>query len=70
MSEQVPQNTITYEQTDQGEQSLMPMVKPISLRQRLQALTSGPLRARRQQKPLTIGLFNEDARNQLALFKP
>ena len=68
MSKQAPKNTMTYEQTDQGEQALMPMVKPISQRQRLQALTGGPLRARRQQKPLNIGLFNEDAQNQLVLF--
>lgn len=68
MSKQIPKNTMAYEQTEQGEQALMPMVTPISERQRLQALASGPLRPRRQQKLLNIGLFNEDARNQLALF--
>jgi len=68
MSKQAMKNTMTYEQTDQGEQALMPMVKPISQRQRLEALASGPLRARRQQKPLNLGLFDRDARNQLALF--
>ena len=68
MCQQAVKNTMTYEQTEQGEQALMPILKPISQRQRLQVLASGPLRARRQQKPLNIGLFNEDARNQLALF--
>jgi len=68
MSKQAMKKPMTYEQTDQGAQALMPILKPISQRQRLEALASGPLRPRRQQKPLTIGLFNEDARNQLALF--
>jgi len=57
-----------FEMTDQGEQSLMPGVTPITMRQRLEALAQGPLIATKQQKPLNIGLFDEDARNQLALF--
>lgn len=58
----------TYEQTEQGDQAVMPIVKPISTRARLEALTAAPLMPTKSQKPLNIGLFDEDARNQLALF--
>ncbi|HEY5239310.1 MAG TPA: hypothetical protein VIJ62_13080 [Rhizomicrobium sp.] len=51
-----------------GEQTLVPGVKPITLRERLTHLTATPLTARRNQKPMNIGLFDDDARNQLNLF--
>ena len=51
-----------------GEQTLVPGVKPISLRERLTHLTAAPLVSSKNQKPLNIGLFDEDARNQLDLF--
>jgi hypothetical protein len=51
-----------------GEQMLVPGVKPISLRERLTHLTAAPLIPRRNQKPMNIGLFDDDARNQLNLF--
>lgn len=56
------------EPTDQGEQVLVPGVPPISLRQRLAALFAAPLGPRKPQRPMNIGLFDEDARNQLDLF--
>jgi len=43
-------------------------VKPITLRERLALLAAAPLTPCKPQKPLTIGLFDEDARNQLSLF--
>jgi hypothetical protein len=59
--------TVT-EATEQGEQMLVPGVPPITLRQRLAALFSAPLTPRKPQQPMNIGLFDEDARNQLDLF--
>ncbi len=54
--------------TPEGEQLLIPGVKQISQRERLQALLDAPLVPRCPQKPLNIALFDEDARNQLSLF--
>jgi hypothetical protein len=59
---------VLTETTDQGEQVLVPGVGPISLRERLERLLVAPLRPIKPQKPLNIGLFDEDARNQLDLF--
>jgi hypothetical protein len=59
---------VATEITDQGEQVLVPGVVPISLRERLEHLLDAPLRPMKPQKPLNIGLFDEDARNQLDLF--
>ena len=56
------------EPTDAGEQLLMPGVRAVSLRQRLELLMAQPLFASKPQKPLDIGLFDEAARNQLSLF--
>ena len=56
------------EPTPEGEQTLVPGVRPISLRQRLEARMASPLVPTKPQKPLNIGLFDEDARNQLDLF--
>jgi hypothetical protein len=51
-----------------GEQTLIPGVRPVSLRERLMLQSSAPLTPKKSQKPLNIGLFDEDARNQLNLF--
>jgi hypothetical protein len=56
------------EPTPEGEQTLIPGVRPISQRERIEALMAAPLGPRGPQKPLDIALFDEDARNQLSLF--
>ena len=56
------------EPTPEGEQILVPGIAPVSLRERLVLRLAAPLSPRKPQKPLNIGLFDEDARNQLALF--
>ncbi len=56
------------EMTPEGEQVLFPGVKPITERERLEALLGAPLVPRCPQKPLNIGLFDEDARRQLDLY--
>ena len=56
------------EWSDCGEQTLIPGVRPVSLRERLTLQASAPLIAKKSQKPLNIGLFDEGARNQLNLF--
>ena len=67
MSGADPRPVIT-ETTDQGEQALVPGVVLVSLRQRLEHLLAAPLGPKKPQKPLNIGLFDEDARSQLDLF--
>jgi hypothetical protein len=47
---------------------LVPGVRPVTLRERLTLLAATPLGPKKSQKPLNIGLFDEDARNQLSLF--
>ena len=59
---------VLTEITEQGEQVLAPGIAPVSLRERLERLLAAPLRSVKAQKPLNIGLFDEDARNQLDLF--
>lgn len=56
------------EPTDAGEQLLIPGVRSVSLRERLELLMAQPLFASKPQKPLDVGLFDEAARNQLSLF--
>ena len=56
------------EQTPIGEQYLVGGVKPVTARDRLEWLMQQPMRPRKIQKPLNIGLFDEDARNQMELF--
>lgn len=58
------------EQTQAGEQSLVPGVIPIRLRERLERWMDAPLASLRPQKPMDIGLFDEAARSQLDLFGP
>ena len=67
MTEKLPA-TFQTETTPEGEQVLFPGVKPISQRERLEALLGAALVPRCPQKPLNIGLFDEDARRQLDLF--
>ncbi|MER9159164.1 hypothetical protein [Mesorhizobium sp. M0778] len=62
-----PQLTAT-EPTPQGEQMLIPGVRPITTRDRLTLLMDAPMCPRAAQKPLDIGLFDEASRNQLDLF--
>lgn len=56
------------ELTPDGEQALIPGVRPVTLRERLEARMAAPLIPRKPQKPLDIGLFDLAARNQLDLF--
>jgi hypothetical protein len=56
------------EATACGEQTLIPGVRPVTLRERLALAQARPLQPAKPQKPLTIGLFDQDARNQLSLF--
>lgn len=58
------------EPTQAGEQSLVPGVAPIRLRERLERWMDAPLTSLRPQKPMDIGLFDEAARSQLDLFGP
>ena len=63
-----PQIALETEWSECGEQTLIPGVRPVSLRERLTLQASTPLTPKKSQKPLNIGLFDEDARNQLDLF--
>ena len=56
------------EWTPEGEQTLVPGVRSISQAERLAILAERPLQSRKAQKPLDIGLFDLNARNQLDLF--
>jgi hypothetical protein len=51
------------EPTPIGEQTLIPGVRPVSMRARLEALAAHPMVSDRVQKPCDIGLFDEVARN-------
>ena len=63
-----PPPSLQTEMTPEGEQIVMPGVAPIKEHDRLRALLVAPLVPRCPQKPLNIGLFDEDARRQLDLF--
>jgi hypothetical protein len=56
------------EPTDCGAQYLIPGVRAVTMRERLMLAMQAPLLPRKAQKPLTIGLFDEDGRRQLNLF--
>jgi hypothetical protein len=56
------------EATECGEQTLVPGVKPVTLRERLAFRLALPLTSDKTQKPMNLGLFDEDARKQLNLF--
>lgn len=61
--------TPATERTDQGEQTLVPGVRPVTMAERLAGRWSAPMQPRRapMQKPCNIGLFDDDARNQMEL---
>lgn len=56
------------EATPAGAQALVPGVRPVSMKARLEALAAHPMASDRLQKPCDIGLFDDVARNQLDLF--
>ena len=56
------------EATSLGPQSLVPGVRPVSMKARLEALAAHPLVSDRLQKPCDLGLFDQVARNQMDLF--
>ena len=56
------------EATVQGQQVLVPGVRPVSMKARLEVLAAHPLGSDRLQKPCDIGLFDDVARNQMELF--
>jgi hypothetical protein len=56
------------EATAIGPQALVPGVRPVSIKARLEALAAHPLVSQRLQKPCDIGLFDDVARNQMDLF--
>jgi hypothetical protein len=51
-----------------GPQALVPGVRPVSMKARLEALAAHPLCSDRLQKPCDIGLFDDCSRNQMDLF--
>ncbi|KAA3448453.1 hypothetical protein C7I87_21715 [Mesorhizobium sp. SARCC-RB16n] len=74
-------DSLQTEPTPEGEQTLVPGVRPTSLRppkrasrrrvttrDRLAVLMDAPMRSRAAQKPRDIGLFDKASRNQLTLF--
>ncbi len=56
------------EATPLGQQTLVPGVRPVSMKARLEALAAHPLASMKLQKPCDVGLFDEVARNQMDLF--
>lgn len=62
--------TPATERTDQGEQYLVPDVRPVTMADRLAGKWSAPMQPRRPapQRPCNHGLFDEDSRNQGSLF--
>ncbi|MBN9235741.1 hypothetical protein QV13_07040 [Mesorhizobium hungaricum] len=56
------------EPTPEGEQMLVPGVRPVTTRDRLGLRLAAPMHPRAAQKPLDIGLFDAAKRNQLDLF--
>jgi hypothetical protein len=56
------------EATPIGPQALVPGVRPVSMKARLEVLAAHPLASMKMQKPCDIGLFDDVARNQMDLF--
>jgi hypothetical protein len=56
------------EPTPEGEQTLIPGVRSVTARERIEARMAASLIPRKQQKPLDFGLFDLAARYQLDLF--
>ena len=61
-------NAFETEATAIGPQALVPGVRPVSMKARLEALAAHPLCSDRLQKPCDLGLFDDVARNQMDLF--
>lgn len=59
------------ETTDVGEQTLIDGVRPVSLGEKLTAMTAHPMRPKRnpnaEQKPCDVGLFDEVGHAQIDL---
>ena len=62
------ENARLHEMTQLGNQYLVDGVRPVTMRGRLEWKASLPMTLNKRQKPLNIGLFDEDARNQMDLF--
>ncbi len=56
------------EATHLGPQTLVPGVRPVSMKVRLEVLAAHPLGSDRLQKLCDIGLFDDVARSQMELF--
>jgi hypothetical protein len=56
------------EATTLGPQTLVPGVRPVSMKARIEVLAAHPLVSQRLQKPCDIGLFDDVARSQMDLF--
>jgi hypothetical protein len=56
------------EATPIGPQALVPGVRPVSMKARLEALAAHPLASMKMQKPCDIGLFDDVAGKQMDLF--
>ena len=63
-----PLPALQSEPTPEGEQTLIPGVRPVTARERIEARMAASLIPRKSQKPLDFGLFDLAARNQLDLF--
>lgn len=58
------------EQTEIGEQTLIPDVQPITAADRLAMLANAPMLPVKRQRPADEGLFDQNARNQFEMFDP
>jgi hypothetical protein len=56
------------EATSLGPQTLVPGVRPVSMKARLEVLAAHPMASDKMQRPCDIGLFDDVARNQMELF--
>lgn len=54
-----------FEPIESGEQTLVPGVRPITTRDRLEWTMTQPKTGTRQQKPCDLGIFDVNARAQL-----
>lgn len=59
---------LAVENTEAGQQTLVPGVAPVTLGDRLAVLAAAPLVPKRRQRPADHGLFDMNARNQLEMF--
>lgn len=59
---------LAVENTEAGQQTLVPGVAPVTLGDRLAVLAAAPMVPRKRQRPADHGLFDMNARNQLEMF--